>query len=447
MHRAVDVGTRLQDAGVEVQPGRAEHDAVVADDLAVERHRRQIGGGDLVPAEPERVHQEVVGAVGDADADVVVDLQVPAVVVGQAERGRGLDADFPLGLGHLVAAGAGLELRLGDHVHGSLLVVARIIVAPGAVWQSRQEAIKTTLQRCKTAFARHRRASFRWSMVFPRNRFPLSGPCSKMAAEERLERPCESVGGCSQSWRRCWRLAPRRRRRRSTRTRTSASSSAPASRAATLSYARLLAAHMGNHIPGKPDFIVQSMPGAGGLLATNYLFAQAPQDGTTIGLIHSTVPLGAAVRHGWRALRSAENPLARQHGPLRRSLHGVAHVADQDLGRTCSTRSSSSAHPASARRWTLYPGGDEQAVRHQGEGDRRLQGWLVDLLGHGARGSSRPLRPAAHLDRIAAPAMADREEDRGADRGERAPHAACSRTRRRCSSLPRTSRRASRSGS
>ncbi len=56
-------------------------------------------------------------------------------------------------------------------------------------------------------------------------------------------------------------------------------------------YARLLAAHMGSHIAGKPDFIVQSMPGAGGLLASNYLYAQAPQDGTTIGLIHSSVPL------------------------------------------------------------------------------------------------------------------------------------------------------------
>jgi tripartite-type tricarboxylate transporter receptor subunit TctC len=57
-------------------------------------------------------------------------------------------------------------------------------------------------------------------------------------------------------------------------------------------YARLLAAHMPNHIPGKPDMIVQSMPGAGGLLATNFLYAQAPQDGTFLGLIHSTVPLG-----------------------------------------------------------------------------------------------------------------------------------------------------------
>src|SRR5882757_9316788 len=45
-------------------------------------------------------------------------------------------------------------------------------------------------------------------------------------------------------------------------------------------YARLLAAHMGNHLAGKPDFIVQSMPGAGGLLATNYLYPLAPLFGT-----------------------------------------------------------------------------------------------------------------------------------------------------------------------
>jgi tripartite-type tricarboxylate transporter receptor subunit TctC len=56
-------------------------------------------------------------------------------------------------------------------------------------------------------------------------------------------------------------------------------------------YARLLADHMGAHIAGRPNFIVQSMPGAGGLLAANYLYAQAPQDGTTFGIVHSSVPL------------------------------------------------------------------------------------------------------------------------------------------------------------
>src|SRR5262249_49349115 len=56
-------------------------------------------------------------------------------------------------------------------------------------------------------------------------------------------------------------------------------------------YARVIAANMGRHIAGNPGFIVQSMPGAGGLQAANYLFTQAPQDGTTIGIVHSSVPL------------------------------------------------------------------------------------------------------------------------------------------------------------
>jgi tripartite-type tricarboxylate transporter receptor subunit TctC len=56
-------------------------------------------------------------------------------------------------------------------------------------------------------------------------------------------------------------------------------------------YARLLADHMGAHIAGQPGFIIQSMPGAGGLLAANYLYSQAPQDGTTFGIVHSSVPL------------------------------------------------------------------------------------------------------------------------------------------------------------
>ena len=56
-------------------------------------------------------------------------------------------------------------------------------------------------------------------------------------------------------------------------------------------YARLLAHHMGKHLPGNPGFIVQSMPGGGGLRATNHLFVQAAKDGTTIGMIHATAIL------------------------------------------------------------------------------------------------------------------------------------------------------------
>jgi tripartite-type tricarboxylate transporter receptor subunit TctC len=50
-------------------------------------------------------------------------------------------------------------------------------------------------------------------------------------------------------------------------------------------YARLLVRHLGNHIPGKPTFIVQNMQGAGGLKAIEYLYKIAPKDGSVIGTI------------------------------------------------------------------------------------------------------------------------------------------------------------------
>src|SRR5262245_4892342 len=50
-------------------------------------------------------------------------------------------------------------------------------------------------------------------------------------------------------------------------------------------YARLLVRHLGNHIPGKPTFIVQNMQGAGGLKAIDYLYKIAPKDGSVIGTI------------------------------------------------------------------------------------------------------------------------------------------------------------------
>lgn len=50
-------------------------------------------------------------------------------------------------------------------------------------------------------------------------------------------------------------------------------------------YARLLARHMGKHIPGQPSFVVQNMPGAGSVTAAQYLMNIAPRDGTTIGIV------------------------------------------------------------------------------------------------------------------------------------------------------------------
>jgi tripartite-type tricarboxylate transporter receptor subunit TctC len=52
-------------------------------------------------------------------------------------------------------------------------------------------------------------------------------------------------------------------------------------------YARALAAHLGNHIPGHPNFIVQNMEGAGGLKAANYMYNVAPKDGSVIALLQN----------------------------------------------------------------------------------------------------------------------------------------------------------------
>lgn len=46
-------------------------------------------------------------------------------------------------------------------------------------------------------------------------------------------------------------------------------------------WARLIASHMSKHIPGNPQIIVQNMPGAGGLVAANYVYNVAKPDGLT----------------------------------------------------------------------------------------------------------------------------------------------------------------------
>jgi tripartite-type tricarboxylate transporter receptor subunit TctC len=48
-------------------------------------------------------------------------------------------------------------------------------------------------------------------------------------------------------------------------------------------YSRITARHIGKHIPGNPSTIVQNMPGAGNLIAANYVYNKAEPDGLTVG--------------------------------------------------------------------------------------------------------------------------------------------------------------------
>jgi tripartite-type tricarboxylate transporter receptor subunit TctC len=56
-------------------------------------------------------------------------------------------------------------------------------------------------------------------------------------------------------------------------------------------WGRLLARHIGKHIPGKPTIVPKNMPGAGSFLAANAVFNVSPKDGSVIGIAAPTAPL------------------------------------------------------------------------------------------------------------------------------------------------------------
>jgi tripartite-type tricarboxylate transporter receptor subunit TctC len=56
-------------------------------------------------------------------------------------------------------------------------------------------------------------------------------------------------------------------------------------------YARLLARHMGKHIPGNPAFVADNMTAAGGLVLLNTAYNAGPFDGTLMFTLHFNLPL------------------------------------------------------------------------------------------------------------------------------------------------------------
>lgn len=61
-------------------------------------------------------------------------------------------------------------------------------------------------------------------------------------------------------------------------------------------YARLAGRYMTRHIPGRPNFVPQNMPGAGSRKAANWLYNVAPKDGTAIATLGQNTPMDQALR-------------------------------------------------------------------------------------------------------------------------------------------------------
>jgi tripartite-type tricarboxylate transporter receptor subunit TctC len=65
-------------------------------------------------------------------------------------------------------------------------------------------------------------------------------------------------------------------------------------------FARVIAAHWGKHIPGNPVFVPQNLPGPMSLPVANRIFSNAPKDGLTIGAVNPQIA-SDAILHPDRA--------------------------------------------------------------------------------------------------------------------------------------------------
>jgi tripartite-type tricarboxylate transporter receptor subunit TctC len=54
-------------------------------------------------------------------------------------------------------------------------------------------------------------------------------------------------------------------------------------------YGRLLARHLGRHLPGNPTVIASNMPGGSGINCANFMYAVAPKDGTALAILIQTM--------------------------------------------------------------------------------------------------------------------------------------------------------------
>jgi tripartite-type tricarboxylate transporter receptor subunit TctC len=61
---------------------------------------------------------------------------------------------------------------------------------------------------------------------------------------------------------------------------------------------RLMARHLGHHIPGNPRVVPENMLGASGRVAANYVYRSGPKDGSVIAVVQQSIPMGQALGEG-----------------------------------------------------------------------------------------------------------------------------------------------------
>ena len=93
------------------------------------------------------------------------------------------------------------------------------------------------------------------------------------------------------------------------------------------SYGRLLAAHLGRHIPGNPTVVPANMPGASGAQSASYLHQIAPKDGATLGLFNQSMGQRQMLEPDAVRFDSRHVQLARRDDDHHQRVHHLACAA------------------------------------------------------------------------------------------------------------------------
>ena len=148
--------------------------------------------------------------------------------------------------------------------------------------------------------------------------------------------------------------------------------------------ARLVARHIGKHIPGNPTVVAQNMTGAGGLRMINYLYNVAAKDGTYIGMIANAFPAMQAVGASGVQFDAGKMQWIGSIAPVNETL-AVWHTTGVKTHRR-RPQARDRGRRLGARRHHLHlSADDERAARHQVQDRHRLSGRQRDQPRDGAR--------------------------------------------------------------
>jgi len=119
---------------------------------------------------------------------------------------------------------------------------------------------------------------------------------------------------------------------------------------------RAVARHIGRHLPGQPAVVPQNMPGAGGLVAANYVFNVAPRDGTVIAISNKGIAGAAiagnpgarfdALRLNWLGTPFTETSVCFAYNSPRLQVRSLADLYEKELhAATLGAGTAATAYP------------------------------------------------------------------------------------------------------